>query len=73
VSDAAVTGSIFALGLAFGAGAYSMAIKAARKEINGLGRRVNRIVMSVIHICPAEKREEITALLLIGTEPKKEG
>lgn len=64
MNEAAVTAGIFLLGLAFGAGAYGMALRMTRKQINGLGARVNRVVVAVIHICPADKREEVTALML---------
>ena len=54
----------FLLGIAFGAGAYAFALRSARKQINGLGARVNRVVMAVVHICPDEKREEVMRMVL---------
>lgn len=55
---------IFALGCAFGAGAYAFALRSARKQINGLGARVTRVSLAVIHICPDAKREEVTRMIL---------
>jgi hypothetical protein len=53
-----------ALAAAFGAGAYAFALRMTRKQMNGLGARVTRVVMAVIHICPAEKREEVIRIML---------
>lgn len=64
MNEAAVTGLIFVLGLAFGAGAYAMALRGARKQINGMGGRVNRVVMAIVHICPEDKREEVVRIIL---------
>lgn len=57
---------IRALGLAaaFGAGAYAFALRMTRKQMNGLGARVTRIGLALVHICPAEKREEIVRIIL---------
>ncbi len=53
-----------ALAAAFGAGAYAFALRLTRKQMNGLGARVNRVVMAIIHICPAESREEVMRIIL---------
>jgi hypothetical protein len=66
---------IFALGVAFTAGAYAASARAARKQINGLGgrlnrvqseghRRIDRVTMALVHICPEAKREELLRILL---------
>jgi hypothetical protein len=57
---------VFALGLAFGAGSYAVALRATRKQVNGLGARVNRIALAVVHICPTEKYEEVVRIILGG-------
>lgn len=55
---------VFGLGLAFGAGGYAVALRAATKKINGLGGRLNRAVLAIVHICPAENREEVMRMIL---------
>jgi hypothetical protein len=55
---------IFLLGLAFGAGSYAAAQRANTKKINGLGGRLNRAVSAIMHICPAESREEVFRIIL---------
>jgi hypothetical protein len=55
---------IFAMGIAFGAGAYAFALRTARKQINGLGARLNRVVMALVHICPENEREEVLRKIL---------
>jgi hypothetical protein len=55
---------VFLLGLAFGAGAYAAATRANTKRLNGLGGRVNRVVKALMHICPAEHREEVINIIL---------
>lgn len=57
---------VFGLGLAFGAGSYAAALRMTRKQVNGLGARVNRVAMAVIHICPPEEREQVMKLILGG-------
>ena len=55
---------LFLLGAAFGAGGYAFALAATRRQINGLGGRVNRVAMAVVHIAPEDKREEVMRILL---------
>ena len=55
---------VFALGLAFGAGSYAVALRTTRKQVNGLGGRLNRAVLAIVHICPAENREEVMRMIL---------
>ena len=64
MNEALVALGIFVLGIAFAAGGYLFALAHARKQINGLGARVNRIVAAVIHICPQEQREQVMLLVL---------
>lgn len=64
LNEALIALVIFVLGVAFAAGGYVFALVHARKQINGLGARVNRIVAAVIHICPEEKREQVMLLVL---------
>jgi hypothetical protein len=64
VNEALIALVIFVLGLAFAAGGYVFALASARKQINGLGARLNRAVAALIHICPDEKREEIVLLVM---------
>ena len=71
MNEGLIAGLIFLLTLAFGAGLYVMALRVATKQINGLGKRVNRVVAAVIHICPEGKREEITTLMLGLTDDKR--
>lgn len=66
---------LFLLTVAFAAGGFAaghtLALRSARKEINGLGGRVNRIALMVIQIAPAERREEVTRTILIGEPTNK--
>jgi hypothetical protein len=55
---------IFLLGVAFAAGGYVFALQAARKQINGLGARLNRVAAGLLKACPEDKRDEIFALIL---------
>lgn len=71
MNEGLIAGMIFLLTLAFGAGLYVMALRIATKQINGVGRRMNRIVAAVIHICPEGKREEVTNLMLGLTDDKR--
>ena len=64
MNEALIALVIFVLGLAFAAGGYVFALSAARKQINGLGARLNRAVAALIHICPDDKREEVMRLIL---------
>ena len=61
---------IFLLTVAFAAGGFAtghaLALRTARKQINGLGGRVNRIALAVIKIAPDEKRAEVAQTILIG-------
>jgi hypothetical protein len=74
-NEAAVALLIFVLGLAFSAGIYVASARAARKQINGLGGRVNRVqeqanrrmdrlALALVHVCPEARREELLRLLL---------
>lgn len=64
MNEAAAALLIFLLGIAFAAGVYASSARATRKQINGLGGRLNRVVAAVIHMCPDDKREEVTSLML---------
>lgn len=75
LNEGTITLLIFALSVAFAAGAYVMSTRLARKQINGLGARVNRvadhadermdrIALALVHICPPEEREKLIAILL---------
>lgn len=59
---------IFLLTLAFAAGGFAaghaLALRTARREINGLGGRLNRAVLALVHICPTESREEVMRIIL---------
>lgn len=73
LNEATVALLIFLLGLAFTAGAYAASARAARKQINGLGARVNRVVLAVIDICPPEKQREVTAMMMGISLPAGDG
>ena len=66
---------IFLLTLAFAFGGFAaghaLALRTARKEINGLGGRLNRVVLAVVHICPTESREEVMRIVLGGENKGK--
>jgi hypothetical protein len=75
VNEGYVALAIFLMGVCFTAGAYAASARAARKQINGLGGRVNRVqdhankridrvTLAMVHICPDAKREELVKLLL---------
>jgi hypothetical protein len=75
MNEAVVGLGIFLLGVAFTAGAYAASARAARKQINGLGGRVNRVqehankridrvTLAMVHIAPENKREELLRILL---------
>jgi len=64
VKDAVIVFGIPALSLAFAAGGWVFALRHARKQINGLGGRLNRVIAAIVKICPEEKREEVTLLVL---------
>jgi hypothetical protein len=66
VTSEQIEGGVFLLGLAFGAGGYAFAQRANTKKLNGLGGRLNRVVMAVVHICPPEEREEVLRMILVG-------
>lgn len=63
---------VFGFGVAFGAGAYAFALRNARKQINGLGARVNRVVLALVHVTPDNKREEVMRMVL-GVPQNGEG
>lgn len=75
MNDAYAALAIFLLGVAFTAGVYVASARAARKQINGLGgrvnrvqehanRRIDRVALAMVHICPDAKREELLKILL---------
>jgi hypothetical protein len=66
VTSEQITGAVFLLGLAFGAGGYAFAQRANTKRINGLGGRLNRAVAALMHICPADQREEVFRIITFG-------
>lgn len=79
MNEAVVAALIFLLGVAFTAGVYVASARAARKQINGLGgrvnrvqdhanRRIDRVTMAMVHICPDAKREELVKILLEDTK-----
>jgi hypothetical protein len=53
-----------ALGAAFAAGGWVFALRHSRREINGLGGRLNRAIAAIVRICPEDKREEVMMLVL---------
>jgi hypothetical protein len=82
MNEAAVALAIFLLGIAFAAGAYAASARAARKQINGLGgrlnrvqehanRRIDRVTLAMVHICPEARREELLKILLEETPSDK--
>ncbi len=67
--------AIFLLGIAFGAGGYVAALVGARRQINGVGAKLNReieanrqrylrVSVTLVQLAPEEKRERIAGLLL---------
>ncbi|MHB8666780.1 MAG: hypothetical protein ACYC7B_04570 [Burkholderiales bacterium] len=75
MNEAAIALVIFLLGLAFAAGGYVFALAAARKQINGLGARVNReaaaaqkrytrMCLALSHACAPDRRDELLKILL---------
>jgi hypothetical protein len=56
--------AIFLIPVVFAAGGYVAGVRTMRKQINGLGGRVNRIVAALIHVCPEAEREKMMLLIL---------
>lgn len=63
------------LGLAFGAGGAWFLIKQSRKDVNGLGRRLNQevkkldnIIVAVMLITPDEDKKDVARLLTAKDE-----
>lgn len=75
MNEAIAALAIFALTVAFAAGTYVASWHFARKQINGLGGRVNhgfdkahtrmdRLTLALVHLAPPEQREEVIRLLM---------
>jgi hypothetical protein len=54
---------IAAVSAVFGAGAAWATLKRMAKDVNGVGRKVNRLYVATLVFCPDEKREAIAKFL----------
>jgi hypothetical protein len=50
----------------FAAGVAWAGLKQLRKDVNGLGRKFNRMERAIMAFCPDDKREKIAAFLESG-------
>jgi hypothetical protein len=83
MKEAYIGALIFVITVAFAAGGYVAGQHFLRKQINGLGARVNRnreemssrldrLVLALVHLSPDEKREEVIRTLLLGEKSQGE-
>jgi len=54
---------IAAVSVVFSAGVAWAMLKQLRRDVNGLGRKVNRMKDAHLTFCPAEQRKEIAEFL----------
>ena len=63
-SDALVELAIFVITLIFAAGGAWFLLKQTRRHVNGVGAKVNRLVMALMLIVPEEQKKDIAQLIL---------
>lgn len=54
---------IAGVGAVFGAGAAWAMLKELRRHVNGIGKKVNRLILLHLAFCPEDQRKAIAAFL----------